>query len=213
MSIDLSNWYLTLPTGKTHSPTLIKPPQLATYADANFVHNTDGSITFTTPCSGVTTDNTKYARCELRELVGGKNASWAMTKGLHTMEYVAQVDHLPAKKPYVVVGQIHGPSDDVIEVRLMGHDLQVIHNSTVYTELDTHYVLGAKFKVKISCSSGKITIWYNDVQKTIIAKPADTKDCYFKVGNYVQSNKSTGDAGDHSTVRLYSVSVSHVTSF
>lgn len=209
MSIDLTNWYLTLPTGKSHNPTLIKPPALSKYADVNFVHNPDGSITFTTPCDGVTTDNTKYARCELRELVGGKNASWSMKKGVSIMEYVAQVDHLPAKKPYVVVGQIHGSSDDIIEIRLMSHELQVIHNSTVYVVLDTHYVLGTKFKVKISCSDGKITLFYNDLQKGIITKPADTTDCYFKVGNYVQSNKSTGDAGDHSTVRLYSVSVSH----
>lgn len=206
---DLTEWYLTLPTGKSNNPTLIKPPKLATYHDDNFKINADKSITFTAPCSGVTTDNTNYPRCELRELVKGKNASWSMTKEKNTLTYTCQVVQLPVKKPEVVVGQIHGPSDDVVEIRLSSKTLVAMHNSTVYGTLDDHYILGTKFTVEIQAQGGRITVLYNGASKAIITKPADTENCYFKVGSYVQSNKSKGDAGHAAVVVLYSVVVTH----
>jgi poly(beta-D-mannuronate) lyase len=121
--LDLTNWKVTLPTGKPGSPTEITQPALATYTDANFCVSTDSptGVVFTAACGGVTTSGSSYPRSELREMSGKSLAAWGSNDGLtHTMDFTGALLMSPIVKPQVVVGQVHDASDDVIEIEYFG---------------------------------------------------------------------------------------------
>ena len=203
MSIS-NNWNLSLPTGTAGKPTVIEPP-VSKYTDVNF-YPVGGTVVFKAPCNGVTTPNSTYPRCELRELVAGKLAAWDISKGTHVMTYTASCDHLPKNKPQLVMGQVHGANDDVFEIRFTGPKLEVIHNAKVYGTLLTSYVLGTFITIKATCEKGTVKI---ECGKASVNFKANSKGCYFKVGCYVQSNGSHGDASDYGQVSLKSVNVVH----
>ena len=212
--IDLKNWYLTLPIGKPGSPTCIYNPDLKNYEnDKHFYTNRDDNgdaIVFTAHCGGVTTKNTKYPRSELREMFETNKASWSTTKGVHTMTTVACVKKLPTAKPHVVVGQIHNGADDVIEVRLTGKKLEVIHDEKHYGALDEDYKLAEKFTLKIRTIGGVIEVYYNDMDTPKLKIPGKTDKCYFKMGCYTQSNTTKGDKPDaYAEVWVYALDVKH----
>lgn len=205
--LDLKNWYLTLPTGPAGSPDTIHQPELDVFSDEYF-NVQDGAVYFKANCGGVTTKGSTYPRSELRETNGKALASWDMKSGTHTMTYAVSVEHLPTKKPQVVVGQIHNDKDDVIEIRLTGPLLEVIHNTIHYGALDSKYTLGKKVTITIVASGGKITV---SCGTTKVGLKATSKGGnYFKIGCYTQSNVAHGDKGDDfGAVKLYSVKVVH----
>jgi len=124
--IDTKDWYLTLPTGKQGSPDLVEGSALAKYHSQFFQLNPakDG-VVFTAGTNGVTTSGSHYPRSELREMVGSDKASWDGRKGKHTMEIVEAITETPKEKPDVIAGQIHGTSDDLMQIHLSGQNLRV----------------------------------------------------------------------------------------
>src|SRR5689334_2747063 len=124
--LDLTNWKLTLPTGREGKPEEIEEPALSSFTN-NFFRLNDGrdGVVFTANAGGVTTSGSSYPRSELREMSGPELASWSNTTGTHTLRLREAVTQLPKVKPHVVAAQIHDAEDDVIEVRVEGEHLLV----------------------------------------------------------------------------------------
>jgi hypothetical protein len=218
--LNLTNWKITLPIDskgtQTGSAIEIDQPQLATYSIIPYFYNdSDNSgVIFSANCGGSTTSGSDYPRSELREMTdnGADLASWTSSSGTSTMEIDQAVMHLPVVKPQIVVGQIHGPSDDIITFRLEGSHLFMDHNGTSGTTLDNNYVLGTRFKAKFIVSNNEVQSYYNDV--LMETYPISFSGAYFKAGAYVQStcknNKVPGEScSAYGEVIIYSVTVTH----
>jgi hypothetical protein len=192
--LDLANWKVTLPTGKSGSPIEFIQPALATCnVDPYFHANaTADAVVFRAPVNGVTTSNSGYPRSELREMKnnGADNASWSTTSGTHTMFIDGAITAVPKTKKHIVFGQIHNADDDVIVVRLEYPKLFVDINGKTGPTLDANYTLGKRFTVKFVAESGKISVYYNGSQTASYSMEKSTSGCYFKAGAYTQSNCS-----------------------
>jgi len=125
------------------------------------------------------------------------------------------------KKPQVVTAQIHDASSDVIEIladKLGSHAnadgsfgicvrFKGVEQNTC---LDSHYVLGTRYVLKIVAADGHIRIYYNNVQKFDFAN--SSSGLYFKAGSYVQSNSTNKgfDAPDaYGRVAIYGLQLTH----
>ena len=208
--IDLTDWYLTLPTGRTAHPDTVRPPELQRYNGSWFhLDSLRSGVVFTANAGGVTTAHSKYPRSELREMTAGKNASWSNTSGTHTMSIRQAVTSLPVAKPEVVTAQIHDGKDDVAQIRLEGTRLLAQYDDgREEVTLDPQYVLGTPYDVTIVAAGGRVGISYNGTAKVDIARSGS--GWYFKTGSYIQSNTAKGDRADAvATVVLYGLSVQH----
>ena len=184
---DFSNqWKLTLPDSretlevtKSHEP---------------FYKYTHEGITFTCRSNSGTTPNTKYSRCELREMNNGKPVSWE-TGRPHKLSFTFKIISKPTKRPKIVVGQIHDDKDDVIEL-LANFETgvyEVIHNTSHYGILIPKLELDKFYDVTISTSLKGIQTTCGD-QKVMVSTKKSVKNCYFKAGNYLQSNEKDDEA-------------------
>ena len=215
--LDLKNWYLTLPIGKDKEPELIYQPKLDTYEHKTHFMVKDNHVVFNAHAGGTTTLNTKNPRCELREMNGKEKAKWSTTVGQHEMVFTEKVVALPKGRPSVVIGQIHKGSDDLIEVRCWIPPnaktpvIDVFHDSKHYGLLDSSYVLGTEYTVKIYVANGTINVYYNDMTKPKIKIPAKCSTCFFKAGCYTQANLTIPGvrAEDFGEVHMSFLSVSH----
>ena len=190
--IDTKDWYLTLPTGKEGSPDTVDGSELANYHSKFFelTQARDG-IVFTANAGGATTSGSHYPRSELREMNGEEKASWDGRKGTHIMELDQAITETPSAKPDVIAGQIHGTSDDLMQIHLSGNQLTVKYaDGKKKVSLDDDYQLGTRFKVKIESSGGHVKVWYNGQQKADLAINSSTS--YFKAGAYVNSQHQQG---------------------
>ena len=208
--LDLTNWYLTLPTGQPGDPDTVEQPELARYNSTWFrLNDARDGVVFTADAGGVTTKNSTYPRSELREMKGQEKASWSNTTGTHILAVREAVTALPQVKPDVVTAQIHDSESDVVEVRLEGTRLiaQYDDGGTDVT-LDPGYTLGTAYDLKIVATGGRIEISYNGVQKAVIQQSGS--GWYFKAGSYMQSNISKGERPDAAgVVVIYALSVTH----
>ncbi len=212
--LDLSNWYLTLPSGTPGKPDTVLQPALATYSSPFFqVDPGRGGVVCTSDAGGVTTENSGYPRSELREMNGPEKAKWSNRSGSHTLEVRQSVIALPPVKPEVVTAQIHNSEDDVIEVRLEDNRLIAQYDGGTSDGkdefvIDPAYVLGTPYELRIVAAAGRIDVFYNGAHAGGAALAGD--DWYFKTGSYLQSNVSKGDAADAiGQVALYALHVSH----
>lgn len=208
--LDLTNWYLGLPTGEQGKPDTVEQPELAAYSSEWFHLNAakDG-VVFRARADGVHTSGSQYPRSELREMDGGRKASWDGSSGTHTMEIRQAITATPTEKPDVVAGQIHATSDDLMQIRLSGHRLTVTYDDGRKTvDLDPDYRLGTVFTVKIESAGGRVKVWYDGTETADLGISSPTS--YFKAGAYVNSNTSKGDAPDaYGEVVIYDLTVSH----
>jgi alginate lyase len=212
--LNLTNWSLTLPLD-TIRPGIadeVLMPTLATfrlppYFDTN---STGNGFVFYAPCGGATTQGSQYPRCELREMarLGLERASWTTTNGIHSMEIIQAVTHLPDVKPQIVVGQIHNASSAVLTFRLQDQNL-LIDRVGVKTQLTTNqYTLGDVFSAKFLVHDGTVDCFFNG--QYVRTFPVLETGCYFKAGCYTQSNTNKGDAPTaYGQVQIFGVSVSH----
>jgi hypothetical protein len=207
--IDTKDWYLTLPTGKEGSPDLVEGSALARYHSQYFdlSPGKDG-VVFTAATNGATTSGSQYPRSELREMFGSEKASWDGRKGRHTMEIVQAITETPKEKPDVIAGQIHGTSDDLMQIHLSGERLTVKYaDGQKFVDLDPNYKLGTMFAVKIESAGGRVKVWYNGQQKADL--PISSSTSYFKAGVYTNSNPSKGDESGEGKVVIRSLAVRH----
>jgi Alginate lyase len=208
--LDLTNWYLTLPTGTTGVPDTVFQPKLDTYTGTAFrLNDAKNGVVFTTTAGGVTTSGSKYPRSELREMAGTKKASWSNKSGTHTLVTRQAVTKLPTVKPELVVAQIHDAKDDVMEVRLEGKRLMAQYNDgDSEITIDPAYALGTVFDLRIVAASSKVQVYYNDQLKATINKSGT--GWYFKSGSYLQTNTSKGDKPTAAGVVVtYALEVTH----
>lgn len=213
--LDLTNWKLTLPVADTDGFALeILQPELAKYTNDPYFHldSARTGVLFRAHCGGATTSGSGYPRSELREMTnaGQDLAAWSTTSGTHTMRIDEAIVHLPVAKPHVVAGQIHDASDDVVMIRLENEYLFVEGGGNDLGALDSAYVLGAPFTVELEASGGHIRIYYDDLTTPKVDVQRDATGCYFKAGDYTQSNIGTGDdPAAYGEVVITSLSVTH----
>jgi len=212
--LDLAAWKLTLPTGDEGSPTEILQPELATFELEPYFHLDEArdAVVLRAHAGGVTTENSSYPRCELREMESGgaDEAAWSTSTGAHTMTITQAITHLPEVKPHVVAGQVHDAEDDVVMIRLEGANLFVEGGGEDLGTLDASYTLGTPFTVKIEAQAGHIRVFYEDLVTPSVDIERDVEDCYFKAGAYTQSSPERGDDADaYGEVVIYDLTVTH----
>ena len=161
--IDLTDWYLTLPTGKQGDPDTVENPEPATFTNEFFtLDDTGEAVVFSARGDGVTTKNSHYPRSELREMTGNEKASWSNTSGTHTLDVCEAITKVPAGKPEVVAAQIHDGGDDVLQIRLEGPKLMVQYDDGKSEQIiDPDYTLGTPYHVRIVATDSKVDVLYN----------------------------------------------------
>lgn len=223
--LDVTNWKITMPYNTNQhpgNPDEIFQPLLKDFDDPDyfFVNPTGAGVVFRANCGAATTTNSKYPRCEFREMRMDDNtdeAAWPTDDGiLHTMEITQAITHLPVVKPHVVAGQIHDAGDDLTVFRLERKKLFIDLNGQDGPVLTDNYTLGDVFTVAFIAGNGKVTYIYNgepvsDVNGNIFELDCgNVKGCYFKAGCYTQSNVDQGDEPDaYGEVIIYDFFVSH----
>lgn len=226
MSIDLSNWKLTLPVDASGKPqgkaAEIKQPQLSTYRSEWFYPNAAGDgIVFVAPTIGATTSSkTKNIRSELRAMNSdGTLSAWSSTVGRNIMTVELSVDVLPiGPKPHVVVAQIHDGGDDVTVFRVEGSTTDRSRASIWITDGDStrgfmltdSYRLGDRIQVSFDVADGVIRYTFNGA--TVDYRQAKkVTGCYFKTGCYNQSGgivtRLPDGRPDYAQVTIYACTV------
>lgn len=165
-------------------------------------------VVFSAPLGGATTSaNTQYARCELREYErnGTTKMAFDPRSGDHWIEGIYRIYGLSGlQKPGVCVQQAHDPNDDVIMVRtelVSGQTrLQLRYNDVLQMTLNSSYVDGTEFYLKIRINAGTPSVYYTTNLASIPSTPTHTSaghfssantGWYFKSGSYNQTNEST----------------------
>ena len=221
--LDLYNWKLTLPVPAAGSSTAaeVLQPSLDHYSiDPWFrVNRAHNGVVFTANAGGATTGGSGYARSELREMTahGRSLASWSTTGETSTLHLNEAVTHLPPVKPQLVIAQIHGPSDDLVEVLADGFRGAASNRVGICVRfkgveasncLAYRYRLGDAFNLDISVAHGVITVGY--AGRTHLTFTNSSSGNYFKAGAYIQSNPSKGDTPSaYGQVVMYQLSFSH----
>lgn len=196
------NWNLTLPIGLKLAPKVIEFPEIDAYK-FEFFEIEDDFILMGADVHGVTTKNSKYPRCEFRELTDGKKAAFE-TKGKHTLDYSFAIVELPGLKPEICIGQLHDSNNDVFEVRCHGSELIVQANKKDYKLGKLN--LDEKISVKVEITDLKVSIETSKGDKCgFTIKP--NKGLYFKVGCYVQANPQNGTG--RGFIKLYNAKTTH----
>ncbi|CAK4611808.1 hypothetical protein LEN26_008984 [Aphanomyces euteiches] len=190
----------------------------------------DKFVQLLVPVNGKTTPNSHYPRTEFREVKpngkgSGDNMDFGLT-GSHRLDATLAVMKLPPKRPGTAVGQLFGDGpcvmlgvkkqDNKYKISASNHfDNWKVNEIGV---LDADYKLGTKFSYSIAYQNGKLTISYNG--KTVInvdykedhqcnCKSGSDALCYFKAGNYLQTNTDYDNANDVGIVNVYSLSTKH----
>ncbi|MCA0936942.1 polysaccharide lyase family 7 protein [Vibrio alginolyticus] len=175
-NFDLLDWYLSVPVDEGDGyATSIKENELAaSYEDDYFYTGSDGGMVFYTPVKGYkTSENTKYVRTELREMLRrgdtsksttGSENNWAFSSipssnhsdfgGIDgVMDATLAVNHVTTTTSNqeqvgrIVIGQIHAEHNEPI--RLYYHKLPGNTNGAIY------------FAHETSKSDGGDETWYN----------------------------------------------------
>jgi hypothetical protein len=219
--LDLSGWKLALPVAAPGSSVAreVTQPELAHFSSGDFEVVGD-AVAFRAPVGGATTKGSHYPRSELREMQPGgtREASWSTTSGTHVLVLREAVTHLPVAKPQVVTAQVHGASDDIMEVLADGTRRDSAGNYSICvrlngarqsTCLDDHYRSGQFFTLRVVATGGHIFVSYNGTQ--VLDLVASASGCYFKAGAYTQSNPSKGDRPNaYGEVLISSLKVQHI---
>lgn len=171
-----------------------------------------GAIQMTCTAGGVHSPNSKYARLELREMKdeNWEEAAWSSTSGKHVLEATMSVKHNFVKKPELVVGQIHDADDDILQIRVVGNTLKIAGMDDKYNKvIDPNFVQGKVFSYRVEVQSGRIKVFYNNVQ--VFDEANSGGSWYFKVGTYTQTSPAVSgeDPDAKATVSLSSVKVTH----
>jgi len=237
MTIDLTNWKLTLPVDSKGKFTKGKAAEIKPipdgYSKSPYFFYDHGPLVFSTPVEGATTGGSKYSRTELRELRNGKEASWKIAEGgrLYGLLRVYEVPKTEDKKPgRIVIGQIHGPDDELC--RLYYDDGTIYFyddkagskkKETKFTLVDANGVttsikLGEEFSYEILVADGKLKVIVVTEKDTYVASEVISsfwtkKSLYFKAGLYLGVGKPGSGAGTigtgRGTVAFTEIVVSH----
>ncbi len=218
--IDLTNWKITLPTGNEERAREVKQPELAKFFLAPWFEAvllpSGLGVRFRAPVNGVTTSGSGYPRSELREMTnnGLSKARWSSSTGPHILRVEEAITAVPKTKKHVVAGQIHDADQDILVIRLEYPKLLVNVDGKNVSTLDSNYVLGRRFVIRLEVVRGRTNVYYNNAVQPAYTLVSDYSDAYFKVGAYTQSNcnrekSSLCNDDNFGEVVVYQVSVTH----
>ncbi len=211
--MDLSHWKLTLPvdaagTAAGH-PLEISAAQLsAGYTHPEyFQRGLDGQLIFWCPVTGARTENTKYARCELREVINptDDNVCWS-AKGTHIMDVSCRVMDVPSGQK-VVIGQIHGYSGNanpLIKLQFFKGRVEALVKDKARGGRDIKLTfpevgLDKEFVYQIKLHDGLLSVTVNGVTQSVNVFETDPawadQTLYFKAGVYPQDNEGPPTEG------------------
>lgn len=231
-----AHWKLQIPELQDGSDTKIKEVGKGTgisfdnYSSEYFYYDdSDSAFVFNTPVSAPKTVNTKYARSELREMMGDdKTVNWDWN-GRHCLDVEEAVTKIPANGR-VMVCQVHGiyPNDDngpvPLKVIYEGNKkrLAITYKAhpQSYEDQKIYYFdeveLNQKFTISIqiidgtgyvSISSNGISQKYEYSYNPVTTGWIDFYN-YFKAGNYIQDCEDNSENAG-STVKMYNINVTH----
>lgn len=223
--IDLSHWKLTLPIRASENgggnPLEISPSKLtAGYTHSDYFHfDPDGTMVFWCPVSGATTENTDYARTELRELLdpSDDNVCWA-APGTHVLKARCRVSEVPSSQK-VIIGQIHGYSgkaNPLIKLQFFKGRIEALVKEKAKKGKDLKLTfsdvgLDKDFDYEIRLQDGLLSVSVNGATQTVNVFEKDPEwagqSLYFKAGAYVQDNE--GPASEGARVSFSKLTVSH----
>ena len=196
-----AHWKLQIPELQDGSDTKIKEVGKGTgisfdnYSSEYFYYDdSDSAFVFNTPVSAPKTVNTKYARSELREMMGDdKTVNWDWN-GRHCLDVEEAVTKIPANGR-VMVCQVHGiyPNGDNGPVPLNQKftiSIQII-DGTGYVSISSNGI-----SQKYEYSYNPVTTGWIDFYN------------YFKAGNYIQDCEDNSENAG-STVKMYNINVTH----
>nr|AGL78596.1 alginate lyase [Vibrio sp. QY104]ASA33935.1 alginate lyase [Vibrio sp.] len=175
-NFDLLDWYLSIPVdeGDGYASSIKENALSASYESEFFYTGQDGGMVFYTPVKGVkTSENTKYVRTELREMLrrgdtskstSGKENNWAFSsipnetqsdfggidghlKATLAVNHVTTTTSDSKQVGRIVIGQIHAKNNEPI--RLYYHKLPENEKGAIY------------FAHESSKASGGNESWYN----------------------------------------------------
>jgi hypothetical protein len=229
-SIDLSNWKVTLPIDKAGKPgSALEVTKLAGFSLPPYFDVKPDSITFSASTDGSHTSGSHYPRSELREMNGsGQERNWTIDQGgtlsatlrINEVPQLEQIGagEIPAAIPQkvpgpgrIVIGQIHGPDDELC--RLYYDNGVLYFNDDKSGEKQeqasfalkdeaggmTQIPLGKSFSYKIAANAQGITVSAVVDGRTYSAsEPISAfwpgQELYFKAGAYVQVGVAGGGA-------------------
>ena len=243
-NFDLSNWKLTLPVDSSGGTggTAIEIKSLAGYSSAYFYTGSDGAMVFRAAVDGATTSGSSYARSELREMKGTERAAWNLTTG-GVMTATLEVDAVPTRfdgtMGKVVVGQIHGQSDELVRLYWDNSKVYFVNDQAGSTNSETKFYftnsagfqpsvsLNEKFSYTIDAKGSTLEVSLyadGDVYRSVtpINSVWQSDLFYFKAGVYLGVNETQGTGYgqtsfydlrfNHTDTALYPPSLAPVTS-
>jgi hypothetical protein len=185
----------------------LSPPQGAPWWYSKLSSSGIPVVQFSAPLGGATTSTgTVYARDELREYErdGITKMAFDPKDGDHWIEAIYRVTGLGVDKRGVCVQQMHDAGDDTIMVRTenngSGTGLYLNYNGTRVATLNSNFVVGQEFYLKIRVNNGTPEVYYTTNLAAIPSTPTHTAAGYFsgasagwysKTGCYNQSNELT----------------------
>ncbi len=254
-NFDLSHWKLTLPVNGAEERSAAELVAGFQHPDAFFTAPATGGMTFKAPNRAATTSGSRFPRSELREMLApaasAKAAAnnWVISTSPDaarraaggvdgTMRATLTVDHVSttgdaAKVGRVVVGQIHGPSTEVI--RLYYHKRPTDARGAIYFAHDDPQsgdsvfipvfgdpkhlnppdglALGERWSYEIVVVGRTLTVSVTPHGRTTtkVAHPIhagyDGLALYFKAGVYNQNN--TGAPDDYVQATFHALAHTH----
>lgn len=168
---------------------------------------------------GRTSTNTKYPRCEFREMATGSTstkASWSGSSGRHILRGKSKVMHYAPEKCEVVVAQMHDSSDDTLQIRAEAGSAtgsqtwRLSINGTEVKDLISGVALGQEVAWDIDVNNGNLTVKINGTTQ-YTGNPGWGSGQYFKVGDYAQQNSTDQDnpSSEYSRIELRDLFCSH----
>ena len=221
---DLSHWKLTLPVNEAgtyggHAAEIDAKALVRAYQGPHFSTDSTGAMVFWCPVVGSTTDNTKFPRSELREMMqpADHDQNWGFS-GTHEMEARCRVLEVPSN-PKVVIGQIHGyggKARPLVKLQYFKGRIEALVKLSPHSDQDkkltlAHVELTQEIAWKIKLRDGVLSITVNgatQTEKMWDHDPDWSKQAfYFKAGAYVQDNQ--GNAEEGARVSFSHLRVSH----
>ncbi|OQR95174.1 hypothetical protein ACHHYP_00241 [Achlya hypogyna] len=213
-------------------------PALARYESPSFFVSEASAVALVVPVDGAHTYGSTFPRVELREVKATASMpfvhrNWDPTNGtaLHELSVTMDVASLPAKRPQTVVAQVKGSKACLmIEVQPSSTSgFQIVATNHFFPPkqqllgvLDANYALGTVFSLKLQLHQGLAYVYYKDMATpALMTSFKDDVDCdcrnttsnrplcYFKTGNYLQTNSTFDAPAATGIVHLYQINSSH----
>ena len=208
-NFDLSHWYLGLPVDSAggtngYSASISTATLLGGYEHPDYFYtDTDGSMVFWAPVTGVTTPGSCYPRSELRELISppSTDINWS-AYGIHILTAQCKVTQVPSNGE-IIIGQIHsktGEARPLVKLQYINGAIEarIKESPTAQPDLCSLYStsgLNNIINYTIHMEDGLVTVTVNGISQSMDVFASDpdwaNQEFYFKAGSYCQDNEAT----------------------